>query len=394
LNLNNANASAYPNYAGTFAYNPAVSGEAATPIFDAAFAGEASSGGVVADYGNSQFINDLQRGAAGGFASSLDNPFGTTDYFCNLVGAGFGPCSSTTGGGQSYAGAGAGYPINYFQANPYNAGGSVQYLTNGGYSTYNGLQVDFRQKQWHGMQFDANYTWAHNLGLATKNDWEGSLDGGYGLRNLRYSYGPTLYDVRNTVNLSGTYDLPFGKGKRFLNANALADRIVGGWTAATIFTFRSGAPITLFGGNSTYNDFSDGGVVLTGVSRSQLQNAVGVYNEGGGVVSLFNPTTVQGWLGSGAIAPNTTPGTVMSPLYFYGPHFINDDIAITKSVAIRENIHFSLQGEFLNAFNHPNFGNYGGYSMDSGVQDGPSFGTTFGPLNGARAIELRANIEF
>jgi hypothetical protein len=388
LSINNAN-----GHPGSFA-NFGLSGEAATPIFDAAFAGEPTVGGALADYSNGQFINDLNRGSAGYFASSLDNPFGTTDYFCNLVGAGFGPCASTTGGGQSYTGAGAGYPINYFQANPYNAGGSVNYLTDGGYSTYNSLQVDFRQKQWHGMQFDANYTWAHNLGLETHNDWEASLDNAYGLRNLRLSYAPTQYDVRNTFNANGTYDLPFGLGKQFLHSNAMLDRVVGGWTVGTIFTFRSGAPITLYGGNGTYNNFADGGVVLTGISRSQLQSSVGVYNLGGGIASLLNPTLAQGWLGSGALAANITPGTIAAPIYLYGPHFINDDIAITKSVPIKENIKFSLQGEFLNAFNHPNFGNYGGYGMDSGVQDGAGFGTVFGTINGSRAIELRANLEF
>src|SRR5579863_255184 len=378
---------------GSFA-NFGLAGQGSTPVFDAAFAGEAMSGGALADYSNSQFVTYLNQGAAGSFASSLDNPFGTTDYFCNLVGAGFGPCSSTTGAGQGFTGPGAGYPINYFQANPYNAGGSVNILTNGGYSTYNALQVDFRQKSWHGMQFDVNYTWAHNLGIATKNDWEAVIDNGYTLRNLHLSYAPTLYDMRHSLNASGTYDLPFGVGKRFLNSSGVVDRIVGGWTLGTIFTFHSGTPFTLFGGNNTFNDYADGGVVLNGITRSQIQNAVGVTNLGLGSVALINPTLAGQWTSGGQLVANTNPGTIASPNYFYGPHFINDDLAITKTIPIRENIRFSIQSEFLNAFNHPNFGNYGGYAMDTGVQDGSGFGTTFGAINSARAIELRANLEF
>jgi hypothetical protein len=378
---------------GSFA-NFGLPGQAATPIFDAAFAGEAMQGGALADYSNGQFITYLNQGAAGYFGATLDNPFGTTDYFCNLVGAGFGPCSSTTGAGQGYTGSGAGYPSNFFQANPYNAGNGSLILTNGGYSTYHALQVDFRQKSWHGMQFDINYTWAHNLGLATQNDWEGTIDNGYTLRDPHLSYGPTLYDLRHVVNASGTYDLPFGAGKRFLNYGGIADRIVGGWTIGTIFTFRTGNPFTLYGGNGTYNDYADGGAVLNGITRSQIQNAVGVWNLGGGGVALINPSLVAQWQSGGQLVANTTPGTIAAPNYFYGPHFINDDIAITKSIRIRENIAFSLQGEFLNAFNHPNFGNYGGYSMDTGVQDGAGFGTVYGTLTGARAIELRANLSF
>jgi hypothetical protein len=392
LNVNAANGytGASGAHAQTFA-NLGFAGEGPTPIFDAAFAGEGASSslGVPSDYGNSQFITWLQQGQAGSFANAMASPFGTTNYYCNLVGASFSPCATNLG----YSGSGAGYPINFFQANPYNEGGTAEYLTSGGYSTYNALQVDFRQKQWHGMQFDVNYTWAHNLGLATKNDWEGSLDNAYTLRNLHLSYAPTLYDLRNTINASGTYDLPFGLGKRYLNHSGTLDRVVGGWTVGTIFTFQSGAPFTLNGGFHTFNDYADGGVILSGITRSQLQSAVGVYNTGGGNVALINPTLLQNK--SSLLLQNTTPGTIASPIYLQGPHFVNDDLAITKTVPIRENLRFSLQGEFLNAFNHPNFGpNYNGSgSLDTGVADG-GFGQTFGAANSSRAIELRANLEF
>ena len=390
LTLNNALPTSNPYY-GTFAYNSAVAGEGPLPIFDAAFAGE--SGSPVADYSNSQFTTWLGQGQAGAFANAIAGPTGTANYYCNLVGAGFAPCANNLG----YTGAGAGYPINFFQANPYNEGGSVNYLTAGGYSTYHALQIEFRQKQWHGMQFDVNYTWAHNLGLQTRNDWEGLIDNGYTLRNLHLSYAPTLYDLRHTVNASGTYDLPFGVGKRFLNHNGLLDRVVGGWTVGTIFTFQTGSPFLLNGGFQTFNNYGDGGVVLNGITRSDIQSHVGVFENGTVTPHLIDPTFLTSAFNAGQIAPNTTPGTIASPIWLHGPHFINDDMAVTKYVPIRENLRFSLQGEFLNAFNHPNFA---GNQIDNGVQDG-GFGTVFGPVNAlgpaqqfGRVIELRANLEF
>lgn len=379
-------------YYGTFAYNSAMSGEGPVPIFNAAFAGE--SGTPLSDFGNQQFTTWLQQGQAGSLAAALDSPYGTTNYYCNLVGASFGPCANFF----SYTGSGAGYPINFFQANPYNEGGSVNYLTAGGYSTYNALQVDFRQKSWHGMQFDANYTWAHNLGIQTKNDWLGSLDNGYTLRDLHMSYAPTLYDLRHVVNLSGTYDLPFGAGKALLNHGGLLDRAVGGWTLATIFTFHTGAPFILRGGYNTFNDYADGGVTLTGISASTIQSHVGVFENGTASPYVISPSFVTSAISAGQIAPNSVAGTIAAPIWLHGPGSWNDDFAVTKSVPIRENIRFSLQGEFLNVFNHPNFGNSGanggyGGSVDAGVQDG-GFGTVFGPINGNRTIELRANLAF
>ena len=120
-----------------------------------------------------------------------------------------------------------------------------------GYSNYNALQVDFRQRAWHGLQFDANYTWSHTLGVATQNNWQGQ-GAVFSLRDMRLSYGPTLYDLRHVVHINGTYDLPFGKGKRFANSSNALDRVVGGWTVGTIFTFQTGAPFLLLGGTSTF----------------------------------------------------------------------------------------------------------------------------------------------
>ena len=106
-NLAANNASGNPNYAGSFA-NHGLAGQAPTPPFAAAFVGggELSSpcaDGSAADYCNTQFITQLQTGSAGGMAETLANINGTTPYFCNLVGASFGPCANNIG----YTGAGA-----------------------------------------------------------------------------------------------------------------------------------------------------------------------------------------------------------------------------------------------------------------------------------------------
>jgi hypothetical protein len=401
LTLNNALPASDP-YHGTFAYDPAVPGEADTPVFDAAFAGE--TGPLQSqDWGYSTYTQAyLPEGRVGSMASDLTNGnqsagTGQANFFCNLVGASFAGCQNV-----GYAGAGAGYPINYFQANPFYGNNSTFFMEAGGYSTYNALQVDFRQHQWHGMQFDANYTWSHNLGLATPNDWQAGI-AQYTLRDLALSYGPTAYDIRNVAHINGTYDLPFGKGKQFLNQSGLLDRVVGGWTIGTIFTWQSGFPFLLdgpafqnFNTYATYNDSSDGGLILNGVTRSQLQSSIGVYEDPGQTyVNFFGPkfqgTNIQTY-----VSRNTTPGTIAPPIYLYGPHFWNDDMALTKSIPIRENLRLTMQGEFLNAFNHPNF-NYIG-SMDTNITAG-GFGQTGGwgsqyGGNGPRAIEIRANLEF
>jgi hypothetical protein len=401
LAVNNAN-----GFPGSFAYHN-LAGQQALPIFDAAFAGEsAGSDGTFQDYTNSGFINDLNTGQVGSFASALTSVYGNAPYYCNLVsyqGAPFAPCANV-----GYTGAGGPYPVNFLQVNPFATGSWIfSQLVSQGYSNYNALQVDFRQRQWHGVQFDANYTWGHTLGITTPNNWQGSVTS-FTLRNMRLSYGPTLYDIRHSMHVSGTYDLPFGRGKQYLNQSGIVDKIVGGWTIGTIFTAQTGNPFLLQGFYSTFNDYADGGVALHGVTPADLQSSVGVYRiSGQASVSFLNPKYLVSPSGGGAnptyITPNTTPGTIGQLVYLHGPRFVNDDLSITKNIPIRENIRFNFQAMMLNAFNHPNFAPGSGsgcsyWCYASGFSPNVQF-SNFGigglsPGYTPRQVELRANIEF
>ena len=84
-----------------------------------------------------------------------------------MFGSTFSPCAS-----RGLGGAGASYPINFWEVNPYTAGSSLNYLDASGHSNYHSLQVDLRQRQWHGMQFNANYTLSHSLVLGPVNGYQ------------------------------------------------------------------------------------------------------------------------------------------------------------------------------------------------------------------------------
>jgi len=365
-------------------------------IMTAAFGGAGAS-----DFTNSQFINYLNNGQAGTLANTLSGVAGTVPYFCNLVGASFGPCATNAG----YTGAGAGYPINFFQANPYAAGSATGQLVSAGYSNYNALQVDLRQGNWHGLQYDANYTWSKSLGVASRNDWTGAFNA-FTLRNLAKSYGPSLFDLHHVFHANGTYDLPFGHGRQYLSRSGLLDKAVGGWTVGTIVTYQSGEPVQLTGGNATFNDYGDGGIVLNNITVKQLQNAVGVYRlPGRTVANLIDPKYLKTPTGGGAnsqyIAPNTTPGTFGLTPYLYGPKQFYQDISVTKTIPIHDAINFRLQSSFLNAWNHPVFGNATGAGFVNGAIQSTGFAQggvsneSSGETPGfGRTIEIRANIDF
>ncbi len=363
----------------TFA-NLKLPGDVPLPIFSAAFGSPTSS-----NFGSGTYVTDLNNGAAGSAAGSLAS---NTTFYCNLVGtAAFPACASKVGNV-----AGAGYPINFWQVNPYASGRSVNYLDSSGMSNYHGLQVEFRQRPVHGAEFNVSYTWSHSLGISAQNGIQGQNSLIYYTdRNFRLNYGPGLFDIRHVVHASGTYDLPFGKGRAFLNGNGLEDRIFGHWTLGTILTIQSGTPVQLTGGFGTFNTnaSADSGVYFNGITAAQLQAAVGVYKTGNPWVTTLNPSLIaSNGAAVSALTPANIPGVLGYRPYIYGPHWFNDDLSLNKSIPITERFRMTLQAEFLNVTNHPTFS-----LANFGVQNFNFSQATTGPTT-PRVIEFRANIEF
>src|SRR5215475_11100378 len=239
---------------GSTFINNMLPGQASIPIFEAAFGALGSQGAVSPSqgFGNSTFITNLNQGVAGTLANTLAT---NTTYYCRLVGSNFAPCANL-----GYTAAGK-YPLNLFRANPFL--NNMNYQDSNGDANYNALQIDLRQQYSYGLLLGANYTWAHSLSdIQNSNDQTAGYQW-FTMRNARLNYGPTPFDRRHVFNAYWTYDLPFGKGRRFSVNNGVVERIVGGWTLGGRETIATGNPVLLSGGRNTVNNLSQSGVVLT-----------------------------------------------------------------------------------------------------------------------------------
>jgi hypothetical protein len=388
-----AQANLAANAGATFADNTGVSGLTPTPIFDTAFAGQASA------FTNSTFIYDLQSGQAGALAGALASNY---SYFCNLVGgnSNFTPCAGSGGAGT--------YPINMFQANPYATGELLELLSDPGSSTYNALQVQWKHPSGHGLMLAANYTYSHALTNRWLGDYYTSDEVQYNfttLRNLGLNKGPSPYDLRHQFKAYFTYALPFGKGRQFQTGSRVLDNIFGGWTGGSIIRASSGLPFKLMGGQNTYNysfatypDASDSGVVLNGITLGQLRNNIGVYPGPSPYVPTvaINPQFLAAH--PNAILPESTPGALGQISYLSGPKIFDVDFSLKKEFPIYERLHLDLWAEFLNAFNHPIW-------AIPGVTGGPGQPADFmnvsasnydslGLVNNPRTIEFRLQLSF
>jgi hypothetical protein len=367
--------------------NRGLAGQVALPIFEAAFGARGSQPALSASQGwtNGTLINQLTLGQAGTLASTLAGP-GSPTYYCRIVGSNFGPCND-----RGYNAPGP-YPINFFVPNPYV--GDLTITDDSSWSTYNGLQVDLRRRLRNGVTMTANY--AFSKGLSDMYATGSTVNQQYykTIRNISLDKAPMPSDIRHTLSLYGTYELPFGNGKHFAVTNNVLDRIVGGWTLSGILRMTSGRVSYFTSGQRTVNINSgtDAGVILKGLTVSQVQDMMKVYRNGptGTTLSSADPSLVgaDGRANSTYLALPTTPGQFGQFIYVYGPMYWNADMSVNKDVRITERVSFSLQGVFLNFLNHPVFG-FGSLSINS-----TSFGQLSSTANSPRNIQIRAYLRF
>ena len=118
---------------------------------------------------------------------------------------------------------------------PYPRFGTIAYNTQDASSIYHSLQAKVEKRLSAGFWTMFAYTWSKSIGFNPTP----AVGGNYG-----WERALTGFDVPQNIAISFGYDIPFGKGRQFLNSNAFADRILGGWQMQGIWNYRSGTPYT------------------------------------------------------------------------------------------------------------------------------------------------------
>jgi Carboxypeptidase regulatory-like domain/TonB dependent receptor len=137
--------------------------------------------------------------------------------------------------------------------------GSIADIESSGLSSYNSLQVRAEKRFSHGLTFLAAWTWAHSIDLASSADL-GAQNGGDFRDHLnpQWERADSDFDIRNRFVFSYLYELPFGRGKRFLgDAGKVVEQIAGGWQFGGITTISQGNSFTITDGNGDFSN-SDG----------------------------------------------------------------------------------------------------------------------------------------
>jgi hypothetical protein len=250
-------------------------------------------------------------------------------------------------------------------------GRDTLYGTDLGRNSYNALQVKLDRRFSNGLQALVSYTWSKVMDNGTDGWYVGNPQNAY---NLEAEHGVSNSDRTHMLKISAVYELPFGKGKRWLNAGPAA-YILGNWQFNSINTLQSGTPVVL----RVNGDVANIGNIAHTYARP---NVVG--NPG-----LSNPS-MTAWFNTAAFAvPVFSFGTAGRGLV-RNPAFYNSDISLFKNIPIGERFSAQFRVEAFNALNIINPGNADGNA---------SFGNTnFGRITAIsgtpRDVQLAVKIMF
>jgi len=216
--------------------------------------------------------------------------------------------------------------------------------TNNAISNYNSLQASITKRMSSGFSFSFNYVYSHMLDDQDSSGW-GSRGGPQDFQdatNPSANYSNSNFDVRHAFKGYAVYQLPFGKGKQFLNSNRLLDEVIGGWQIAGTVVLQTGNPFTVYGDQNTY--------ALAGTQFPDLNPGVSWKPAHQTISNWFNPDAflkpADGSFGN--VRRNS----------LYGPKLNVFNMSAGKSFAIpaREGMSVEFRADAANVFNHPSFG--------------------------------------
>jgi hypothetical protein len=192
----------------------------------------------------------------------------------------------------------------------------------------------------NGLQLNASYTWGKGIGIYNVQD---STDGPAIKIPAYYSLNRAVfgYDRTHSFNLAGVYELPFGKGKKWVSSG-LGGALAGGWQANWLFSAYSGLPFGVGASDTSLN----------APKNSQRADQVKPAAKWGGIgpgSPYYDPT---------AFARVTTArfGTAGFNA-LRGPGLMNVDFGLFRDFRVTEKVHTQFRAEALNLTNTPHFAN-------------------------------------
>ena len=258
---------------------------------------------------------------------------------------------------------------------PYPTFGTINYQFNdGSYARYDSLVAKAQKRMSKGLTLLSTLTWSRNHDASSGGAGNFLNAGAAGPQNpydLKSEYSLSNVDAPLRWSTGFTFELPFGKNKKFLSGGKALDYAVGGWSMNAISVYQSGFPIqiTQNTNNNSVFGYASQRPSATGISpvtSGGLEDRLGNY-----INAAAFSTSARG-----------TFGNVARTLDMRGPGQANWDISVFKSFSFTEKFKGQFRGEALNAFNTPMF------AAPNAAVGNSSFGRITSQVNFARMMQL------
>ncbi len=270
-----------------------------------------------------------------------------------------------------------GQNLPLIQRRPIQGFTDIEIAYNGGFGSYEALQIKLEKRNSHGLYVLNSFTWSKAIDNAP-----GHLEN-YDGDNSRINYynpgierGLSGYNQPLNDTLSILYDLPFGHGRHFNTDSRALDLIAGGWSLNVINTMSSGLPLDI--GYSATSQQQVSGLVS---ERPDLVPGVSPYLGGSNPMYYLNPAAFSVPSYTQPFG-NTPRNNVRTPAVY------ETDFGVHKGFMITEGRSLQFRAEAFNLFNKTNFATVSTTNANS---------SGFGVFNStfpARQIQLALKLVF
>ncbi len=259
-----------------------------------------------------------------------------------------------------------------------------------GSSYYHGLVLSLRRRMAQGMLFDFNYTFSKSIDSAsdaerTNND---TVTNGLGGQIIN-SWAPAAqqglsdFDARHQINANWTYELPFGRGKRFAgSSHGVLNALIGGWALSGLVRWANSYPTSAFSGSQWSTNWQlSGPAMLIGKAPS-----MGDYWNADGTIRAFKDPEAA----VAAFRPTMTGEAGMRNV-LHGPGIFGLDSGVAKTWKLTERQALQFHWDVFNVTNSASFDSA---TMSASMTNTTEFGKYSSTLSDKRVMQLALRYQF
>jgi hypothetical protein len=268
---------------------------------------------------------------------------------------------------------------------PYPNFGFIEWRAQTGESKYKGMDVGIERRFSKGFGFGLAYTYGDSKDNTSEHlSTQGSNSFPQNSRDFGAWYGPSDYDVRHRVAFNFVAELPFGKGKKFLQ-EGIGAQVLGGWTLSGIYTYRSGRPFTVNQSGNNVGTNMTGLPNQTGDPESGIDRSCNSVTDCAAATKWFNTSAFT------AVASGTFGNEKRNGLR--GPNYKSVDFTLQRRVNVSSRVNATLRWDVFNALNTTNFGLPSRNLPNAGATDA-TFGTISSLGGDPRLMQVSLRLAF